>query len=52
MDRKTANVTPIYKKGVKSDPHNYQSISLTSQVVKVLESLIGDNIATDIFTQS
>ena len=43
-DWKTANVTPIYKKGVKSDPNNYRPISLTSQVVKVLESLLRDDI--------
>ena len=50
-DWKTANVTPIYKKGVKSEPNNYQPISL-SQVVKVLESLIRDDIATKVLTLS
>ena len=39
-----ANVTPIYKKGPKCDSNNYQPISLTSQVVKILESLIRDDI--------
>ena len=48
-DWKTANVTPIYKKGVKSDPNNYRPISLTSQVVKVLESLIRDDILKFLF---
>ena len=44
-DCKTANVPPIYKKGLnKSVPNNYRPISLTSQVVKVLESLIRDDI--------
>ena len=51
-DWKTANVIPIYKKYVKSVPNNYQSISLTSQVVKVLESLIRDDIATEVLTLS
>ena len=49
---KTANVPPIYKKGIKSDPNNYQLVNLTSQVVKVSESLIRDDIATEVFTQS
>ena len=43
-DWKYANVTPIFKKGDKSDPGNYRPISLTSQICKVLESIICDNI--------
>ena len=43
-DWKYANVTPIFKKGDKSDPGNYRPISLTSQICKVLESIIRDNI--------
>ena len=34
-DWKHVNVTPIFKKGKKSDPGNYQPISLTSQICKV-----------------
>lgn len=41
---KTANVTPIYKKGRRSDPGNYRPVSLTSQLVKILESLITSSI--------
>ena len=37
-DWKTAEVTPIFKKGSKSDPGNYRPVSLTSIACKVLES--------------
>ena len=43
-DWKKANVTAIFKKGEKSSPCHYRPVSLTSQVCKVLESLIRDNI--------
>ena len=39
-DWKTANVTPIHKKGDRTDPSNYRPVSLTSQVCKVLELLV------------
>ena len=35
-----ANVTPIYKKGCRSDPANYRPISLTSVCCKLLEHVI------------
>jgi len=37
---KKANVTPIFKKGSRFHPSNYRPISLTSQVVKLIESII------------
>ena len=37
-------MTPIFKKGKKSDPSNYRTISLTAIPVKILESLIKDKI--------
>ena len=39
-DWRTANVTPIFKKGDRNSPANYRPISLTSQVCKVLESIV------------
>jgi hypothetical protein len=43
-DWKKANVTAIFKKGDKSSSSNYRPVSLTSQVCKVLESIVRDNI--------
>ena len=43
-DWKNANVTPIFKKGAKSQPANYRPISLTSIICKFLESFIKDSI--------
>ena len=39
-DWRVANVTPIHKKGDRSDPGNYRPVSLTSQVCKVLEAIV------------
>jgi hypothetical protein len=44
QDWKIAVVAPIYKKGDKFDSNNYRPISLTSLVVKVMESVIVDQI--------
>ena len=43
-DWKTANVTPIYKKGAKSNPGNYRPFSLTSLPCRILESIIKDDL--------
>ena len=37
---KQANITPIFKKGNKSNPLNYRPVSLTSVMCKMLERLI------------
>ena len=42
MAWKEANVTPLYKKGCKTNPLNYRPVSLTSVVGKVFETLIRD----------
>ena len=41
-DWRTANVTPIYKKGGKASVGNYRPVSLTSVLCKVMESLLKD----------
>ena len=43
-DWKKANITPIFKKGSRNDPANYRPVSLTSQVCKVLESIVKEQI--------
>jgi len=44
LDWRIANVTPIYKKGSRQDPGNYRPICLTSQIGKLLESIIRDKM--------
>ena len=39
-DWRRAHITPIFKKGSKVSPVNYRPVSLTSQVAKVLETLV------------
>lgn len=43
-DWRSANVTPIFKKGDHSQPGNYRPISLTSQCCKIMETLLRDSI--------
>ena len=44
QDWKCANIIPVFKKGDKSEATNYQPISLTSQIIKILESIVCDSI--------
>ncbi|KAL5262155.1 hypothetical protein ACHWQZ_G007751 [Mnemiopsis leidyi] len=37
-------ITPVYKKGNKTDPANYRPISLTSHVIKIFERVIRKNL--------
>ena len=41
---KVANLTTIFKKGKKIDPNNYRPVSLTSNVCKMMETLIRDEL--------
>ena len=40
---KRANITPLFKKGSRSDPGNYRPVSLTSHVGKILEAIVRKN---------
>ena len=41
---KCANVTPVFKKGSRAKPENYQPVSLTEIPCKLMESIICDEI--------
>lgn len=49
---KDASVSPIFKKGRKSDPGNYRPVSLTCIICKVMESIIRDSILSHLTTNS
>ena len=40
QDWRIANVSPVFKKGLRSDPSNYRPVSLTSIICKQLEHII------------
>ena len=44
QDWRDANVTPLFKKGARTKSSNYRPVSLTSQIVKLLERIVYDNI--------
>ena len=46
QDWRDAYVTAIFKKGVKTDPGNYRPVSLTSQICKMLEKIIKEEIVS------
>ncbi|MES9994057.1 MAG: reverse transcriptase family protein, partial [Candidatus Thiodiazotropha sp.] len=43
-DWTTARVSPLFKKGDKSDPANYRPISLTCVLCKVMEHIVASNL--------
>ena len=45
-DWKIANVSPIHRKGSRSSAANYRPVSLTSQLCKLLESVVKEAIVT------
>ena len=47
---KDAHISPVFKKGSKSQMSNYRPISLTSVVCKQMEAIIRDHITTHIDT--
>ena len=51
-DWRTANVTPIYKKGAKGKAGNYRPVSLTSVPGKILESIIKDRLMEHLLENS
>jgi len=44
VDWKIANLSPIFKKGDKRKVSNYRPVSLTSQVSKVIETILRDDL--------
>ena len=49
-DWRRANVAPIFKSGARNRAENYRPVSLTSQVCKILETLIRDTIVNHLET--
>ena len=44
VDWWTASINPLFKKGSRTQPENYQSISLTLVVAKLIKGLVNDAI--------
>ena len=44
QDWRDGNISPLFKKGSHSKSNNYRPVSLTSQVVKILERIIYQHI--------
>jgi len=46
QDWRTANITPLFKKGKRSQAKNYRPVSLTSQICKIAESVLRDELVS------
>lgn len=44
LNKVSASIATIYKKGKKSDPGHFRLVSLTSVISKTMESFLGDAI--------
>jgi hypothetical protein len=51
-DWKTANITPVFKKGERFKPSNYRPVSLTCICSKLLEHIVTKNILNHLETHS
>ena len=51
-DIKIQSITPIFKKGDKSDPGNYCPISLTSHLIKIFERVIRNKLVCHLESNS
>ena len=49
---KSAFITPVFKKGKRSDPLNYRPISLTSIVFKIFEHIVASQITNHLETSN
>ena len=49
---KIKSITPIFKKGDKSDPGNYRPISLTSHIIKIFERVIRNKLVCHLESNS
>ena len=45
QDLKTAHITPIHKKGSKSQAKNYRPVALTSHIIKIFEKVFAKQLA-------
>jgi len=52
LEWKSAVITPLYKKGVSSDPSNYRPVSLTSVFSKLMERVLVLDLIRPTYLQS
>ena len=42
-----ANITPIFKKGTRTDPNNYRPVAFTATMCKIMAAIIKNQLMTD-----